>query len=238
MDSPVSRREFVGALGVGATAASLPGLAAVEAAGEKSTIKIVGLSCSPRKGKTTAQGIAICLEAAKAVDPKRIETELIDLADLDIPAYVVAKVPLKAGHRDDFPQVAETLADPKLAGIIVGSPVYFGNMTALCKAFLDRCAIFRAKAFALSGKVGGALAVGGVRNGGQELVVQSILHALMCHEMLIVGDGRPTGHWGATLWNNGTDDISQDEFGVATAKNLGRRVAEVALARFAPGSTS
>ncbi len=243
MNTSISRRGFVGALGV-AAGAGLPGLAATDPAGGKGTskgqgtIKIVGVACSPRKGKTTAQGISICLEAAKAVDPQRIETELIDLADLDIPAYVVAKVPLKPGHRDDFPDVAAKLADANVAGIIVGSPVYFGNMTALCKAFLDRCGLFRAKQFALSGKVGGSLAVGGVRNGGQELVIQTINNVLMCHEMLIVGDGRPTAHWGATLWNNGTDDISTDEFGVATAKNLGRRVAEVALARFAPATAS
>jgi len=51
--------------------------------------------------------------------------------------------------------------------------------------------------------------------------------------MLVVGDGRPRAHTGATLWNSGKDDISDDEFGVGTAKNLGRRVAEVALNRAA-----
>ena len=108
-------------------------------------------------------------------------------------------------------------------------------MSSLCKAFLDRCGMFRKNNFALSGKVGAVLAVGGVRNGGQELTIQSVQAALMCHEMVIVGDGRPTGHFGATLWNNGDDDISDDEFGVSTAKNLGRRVAEVAL-RLNPAS--
>ena len=44
-----------------------------------------------------------------------------------------------------------------------------------------------------------------------------------------VGDGRPTAHTGATLLNPGTDDIAGDEFGLATARNLGRRVAQVAL---------
>jgi hypothetical protein len=48
--------------------------------------------------------------------------------------------------------------------------------------------------------------------------------------MILVGDGKPTAHWGATVWNNGKDDITQDEQGMATLKNLGRRVAEVALA--------
>lgn len=231
MGSYTSRRVFFGALGVGATAAALRELSAGEVAGQQGTLSIIGVACSPRKGKTTAQAVAICLEAAKAVDPQRIGTELIELAELDIPGYMAAGLPLKPGHRDDFPAVAARIGDPQTAGIIIGSPVYFGNMTALCKAFLDRCGMFRAKQFALSGKVAGALAVGGVRNGGQELVVQTLLNVMMCHEMLIVGDGRPTAHWGATLWNNGTDDISQDEFGVATARNLGRRVAEVALHR-------
>jgi hypothetical protein len=49
--------------------------------------------------------------------------------------------------------------------------------------------------------------------------------------MLVVGDGRPTCHTGATVWNSGNDDISQDEFGVSTVKNLARRIAEVALDR-------
>ena len=57
----------------------------------------------------------------------------------------------------------------------------------------------------------------------------AIQAALFSHEMILVGDGRPTCHCGATLWNNAKDDIAKDAPGVATAKNLGRRVAEVAL---------
>jgi len=81
---------------------------------------------------------------------------------------------------------------------------------------------------ALANKVAGVVAVGGVRNGGQELTIQSVQAALLCQEMIVVGDARPTGHTGATLLNT-NDDISGDELGLATAKNLGRRVAEVAL---------
>ena len=114
-----------------------------------------------------------------------------------------------------------------MAGIIVGTPVYFSGMSSLAKAFLDQCMAMRKNNFALSGKVAGVLAVGGVRNGGQELAIESVQAALLCQEMILVGDGRPTAHTGATLWNQG-DDISKDEFGLATARNLGRRVAEVA----------
>jgi len=87
---------------------------------------------------------------------------------------------------------------------------------------------FRKNQFALRNKVAGVVAVGGVRNGGQELAIESVQAALFCQEMIVVGDGRPTAHTGATLLNTG-DDISGDEFGLSTAKNLGRRVAEVAL---------
>jgi len=231
----VSRRRFLQTTGWTAAGAGLVGSAAAgagpsETAQTDQKIKIIGIACSPRKGKTTAQAVQVALEASKAVAPDRIETELIDLAELEIPGYVAAGIPLKEGQRDDFPAIAEKLADKQTAGIIVGSPVYFGNMSYLCKAFLDRCIALRMRRFALSGKVAGAVAVGGVRNGGQEMTLQAIAAALSCQEMLLVGDGKPTAHWGATVWNNGTDDITQDEFGMATSKNLGRRVAEVALA--------
>jgi multimeric flavodoxin WrbA len=215
-------------IGVGAAA----GLAALEADGAEpaeSGLKIIGVCCSPRKGKTTAQALTVCLEAAKVAGRGRIETELVELADLEIPGYVAAGVPLKPGHKDDFPDIAAKLADRQVVGIVIGTPVYFGSMTSLCKAFLDRCISFRTRQFLLANKVGGVVAVGGVRNGGQELTIQGVQAALLCQEMVLVGDGRPTGHWGGTVWNNGKDDVSQDEFGMGTVKNLGRRVAEVAL---------
>lgn len=230
----VSRRRFLQTTGLTAAGAGLAGSAAVsansaETAPTDQKIKIIGIASSPRKGKTTAQAVRVALEAAKAVAPDRIDVELIELADLEIPGYVAAGIPLKEGQRDDFPPLAEKLADKQTAGIIVGSPVYFGNLSYLCKAFFDRCIVLR-KQFALSGKVGGAVAVGAGRNGGQELTLQSIRNIMSCHEMILVGDGKPTAHWGATVWNNGKDDITQDEIGMAMLKNLGRRVAEVALA--------
>ncbi len=235
MESRVSRRRFLRSagtgLGVGAAATvALPTLTAEPAQQPSRAIKILAVCCSPRKSKTTAAALQICLDAAKTVDPECIEVELIELAGMRIDPSLVGGA-AKADQEDDFPQLVPKLSDPKVAGIIVGSPVYFCNMSGLCKAFLDRCFTFRAKKFALTNKVAGIVAVGGVRNGGQELTIQSIQAALLCQEMIVVGDGRPTAHTGATLWNDGKDDISKDEFGVSTAKNLGRRVAEVALSR-------
>jgi multimeric flavodoxin WrbA len=229
MQNDLPRRKFLEGAGAAVAAATaMAGASAASNAGERARnpIKILAISTSPRKGKTTAAGLKICLEAAKAVDPEQVETELIELAGMSIPGAPGAGLPLSPGEKDDFPQLLPKLTDPKVAGIIIGTPVYFGNMSYLCAALLDRCTVLR-KNFAWSNKVGGVLAVGGARNGGQEQTLRSVHTAMFGQEMVVVGDGRPTAHCGATLWNN-KDDISQDEPGIATAKNLGRRVAEVA----------
>ena len=221
MERNLSRREIMAAVGA-AAAAGVAGqtIAAEPAAPAVGKVKIIGVACSPRKGKTTAEGLKLALDAAAKVAPS-IEAELIELAGMDIPVFAPGK---GAG---DFVKIAPKLSAAGVGGILIGTPVYFGNMSSLCKAFLDHWSGFR-RSFALSGKVGGVLAVGGVRNGGQELTIQSVQAALMAQEMVIVGDARPTAHCGATLWNQ-KDSVAGDAFGCGTAANLGRRVAEVAL---------
>jgi len=230
MASEVTRRKFLGTASTVVAAGAAVGAAAAEPAeaGQDGSIKIVGICCSPRKGKTTSTSLAVCLEAAREVD-ERIESELIELAGMKIDGSLAAGLPLEPGQQDDFPGLVPKLSDSKVAGIIIGTPVYFGNMTSLCKAFLDRCIVFRKDNLSLANKVAGVLAVGGARNGGQELTIQSVQTALLCQEMIIVGDGRPSAHFGATVWNNGKGDVTDDEFGMATTRNLGRRVAELAL---------
>lgn len=224
MAQKMDRRKLIGAAGAAVALAAMGSSASAQEVAAKR--KIVGISCSPRKGRTTTAAVQLCLDAAKEQDSS-LQVEVIDLADLSIPGYLAAGVPLKPGDKDDFPTLAEKLGGPAVVGIIVGSPVYFANMSALCKAFLDRCIAFRKAGFTLSNKVAGALAVGGARNGGQELTVRSIQAALMCQDMIVVGDGQPSARIGATLWNR-NDSIAEDEFGVSTAENLGRRVAQVA----------
>ncbi len=224
MTQKIGRRELIGVAGAVAAAGAMSATAAAQETVPKG--KIVGIACSPRKGMTTAAAMALCLDAAKEQNPG-IEVELIELADLSIPAQLAAGQPLREGETDDFPELAEKLGDPAVAGIIVGSPVYFGNMSALCKAFLDRCVAFRKSGFKLSNKIAGALAVGGARNGGQEFTVNSIQTALMGQNVVIVGTGRPSTRTGATLWNQ-DNSIDKDDFGIGTAQDLGRRVAEMA----------
>ncbi|NUQ63732.1 MAG: flavodoxin family protein [Pirellulales bacterium] len=225
-----TRRGFLGVAGAAAAGAMTATAAAQEAAKPQAgKIKIVAMACSLRAGKSTAASLAMCLEAAKAVKPDAIETELIDLATMSIPAEPAAGVPLKPGQQDDFPALASKLSDPAVRAIIIGTPSYFSNMSSLCKALLERCMVFRKNDFSLGNKVGGVLAIGGSRSGGgQELAIQSVLAALMSQNMLVAGEAKPLCHGGASVWNSG-DDFLQDEMNQATIKSLGQRVAEVAL---------
>jgi len=217
----MNRRKFFTtsiAAGAAATLASTTAKAA-----DKKSLKILGVSCSPRKGKTTATAVQAALNAAKEVDP-RIEVELIDLGGMQI----AGSSGTSSQPSDDFDKILPALKDPLPDGLIIGSPSYFRTMSALCKAFLERLAVLRKPDLLLADTPVGVLAVGAYRNGGQELVIEQIQAAMLCHEVVIVG-GKPGAHQGATLWNAFNDDITKDEFGIATARQLGIRVAEAAI---------
>lgn len=217
----MDRRNFV-SQGITAVAGLSLGAMAAESEPE-SKIIILGISCSPRPGKTTATAMQEALNAAKQVNP-RIKTELIDLGTL---AFSGWKDPAPA--EDDFNRVIlPKLKDAAVAGIIIGSPVYFRNASSLCFAFLERLSALRTPTLQWADKVAGVLTVGAYRNGGQELVIEQIQAAMLCHEMFLVG-GKPGAHQGATLWNNAKDDITKDEFGMESARKLGTRVAQAAL---------
>jgi multimeric flavodoxin WrbA len=225
----VTRRDFVrSSVAAGAAVSAVAGPMASAAASSDDKVRVIAISCSPRKGKTTAAALQVCLDAAKEVSP-RIETELIELAGLRINGNVAAGIPLEEGERDDFPTLVSRLKDPKVGGLIIGTPVYFGNMSSLCKAFLERCIVLYHPDYALSNKVAGVVAVGGSRNGGQEATIQSVQMSLFCQEMIVVGNGRPSSRLGGTVWSGAEGGVLKDEYGMTTTKTLGRRVAEVAL---------
>ncbi len=194
-------------------------------------MKIVGVSCSPRKGKSTFLALQACLQAAKETFPE-IETTLIELSDMKINGCLACgkcmKV-LECSQEDDFVQLIPLLSNPAVGGLIVATPVYFGLMSSQCKAFFDRCVMFRRNGFLLRNKVGGVIAVGGVRSGGQELAIQAVQTAMLVQDMIVVSEGKPTAHFGATLWSSHPEGIEKDSFGLETARSLGQRVAEVAL---------
>ena len=169
---------------------------------------------------TTAKAVQAALDAAKAVD-SRIEVELIDLGGLSIAGYS-PKPP-----QDDFTAILPKLQDPALGGLIIGSPSYFRGLSALCKAFIERCAPLREPKMLLADKPVGVVAVGAFRNGGQELVIEQIQAAMLCFGMVPVG-GHAPAFQGATLLS-ANDSIAQDELGLKTAAQVGKHVGETAI---------
>jgi len=219
MKQNVNRRNFLATAGVAALAATSTSVVAAEAGGGK-TLKILGVSCSPRKGMTTAKAVQAALDAAKAVDP-RIQTELIDLGGLSIAGYS-PKPP-----EDDMKDILPKFQDAALAGVIIGSPSYFRSLSGLAKCFLERLAPLREPKMVLADKPFGVVAVGAFRNGGQELTIEQIQAILLCYGMIAIG-GHAPAFQGATVVST-KDDISADELGLKTAAQLGKHVGEAAI---------
>jgi multimeric flavodoxin WrbA len=222
MKQNLTRRDFLGAAGTALAASTMvPAIArGAEASPSGSKLKILGISCSPRKGMTTAKAVQAALDAAKSVDA-RIEVELIDLGGLNIAGWS-PKPP-----QDDFTAILPKLQDPAVAGLIIGSPSYFRGLSAMCKAFIERCAPLREPKMLLADKPVGVVAVGQFRNGGQELVIEQIQAAMLCFGMVPVG-GHAPAFQGATLLST-NDSIAQDELGLKTAAQLGKHVGEAAI---------
>jgi len=201
----------------------------------KYIMKILGICCSPHKGKATYTALNVCLQAAAEVD-ESIEVELFQLAQKKIGPCTACngcKKKLTCVWKDDFIDFLPRLSDPDVGAIIIGTPVFFGGMASQCKAFLDRCRPFRCNGELLRNKVGGVIAVGGVRNGGQELTIQAVRASMSCHGMICVGDGKGTAHFGGALFSGGEGGVEADEIGLVTARTTGQRVAEIALRMFA-----
>lgn len=77
-------------------------------------------------------------------------------------------------------------------GLVIGSPTYYGSMSAEIKKFFDDSVSFHGK---LAGRVGAAFSSAANVGGGNETTVMSIISALLIHGMVVQGDA--TGdHYG------------------------------------------
>jgi NAD(P)H dehydrogenase (quinone) len=113
-------------------------------------------------------------------------------------------------------------------GIVLGSPVYWSNMAGDVKTFIDdwqfKFGVY--PEFKLKNRVGAAFATGGQISSGKELTMLSILAAMLGNYMIVVSGG---GAFGASATTEG-ESPGIDEKELAGARELGQRVAEVALA--------
>ncbi len=120
-------------------------------------------------------------------------------------------------------------------GVILATPVYFGDRSSVANKFLQLASV-RARA---RGKVCGVVSVGAKRNGGQETCDVYGLYEMLGHGALGVGNGMPTSQYGGTAVGGDKGQVAEDGWGLSTAFGTGQRVAQVsrvyAAGRAKPG---
>ncbi len=105
------------------------------------------------------------------------------------------------------------------AGVIAGSPVYFGVMAADLKRVFDEFVSVRKK---MENKVGAVFATSGDATGGKETTMMSIIQCFLIYGMIIVGDPMDaTGHYGVACVGAPDEKVSEN------GRKLGKRVAEL-----------
>ncbi|MHC1744524.1 MAG: flavodoxin family protein [Syntrophobacteraceae bacterium] len=210
-------------------------------------MKAVGINGSHRKGKNTATMLRLVFEE---LEKGGVETELIEISGLKIDFCRACNRCLQKTEcsirDDDVHRVAETMMAAD--AILIGSPVYFGNVTGKLKAFMDRTRWMHMSENLLDGKLGAALTHAGLRNGGQEMT-QLILERFLQHHGLRVVEARdprsgvynlgPMGTLFESLageelqWKKG---VLEDSLTVKTCRVLGQNL--LRLLRQSDGSTS
>jgi multimeric flavodoxin WrbA len=185
-------------------------------------MKVVAFNGSARRDGNTAILINHVLGELQA---EGIETELVQLAGTRLAGCAAC---LKCFDTKDMTcsfktDVVNASIQKMVAadGVILGSPVYFADVTATMKALIERAGyVTRANDRALRRKVGAAVVA--VRRGGAVHTFDSINHFFQISEMVVVG---------SSYWNLGIGqqigDVSADEEGIQTMKTLGKNMAWV-----------
>jgi len=217
-------------------------------------VKVLGINGSPRKRGNTWVMVNEVLKSAAEL--KDVETEYIGLGEHKIlggcnACYICHKRPsleeLCRGYKekDDLNMILK-----KMLGAdawIIGSPVYLGGVTAQLKALIDRTHPPQACGRAWRNRVVGIVTMTAERMGGAEATIIDIRNWLGNIDAIGVGSGpaRPSfgsgSYWGAAGvqgWPNFTptvrpeamNAVKQDFIGLEAARNLGKRVAELAKA--------
>ena len=184
-------------------------------------MKVVAFNGSGRKNGNTYLLLQAVLDELQAED---IETELVQLAE-GAPIQGCASC-FKCMDRKNMKCAIET--DPfndyfaKISGadgLLLGSPVYFSDVTAGMKGLIERCGfVARANGNLLRRKVGAGVIA--VRRAGANHTLASINYLFLISEMIIPG---------SSYWNMGIGrqpgDIKNDTEGLEIMKTLGKNMA-------------
>jgi NAD(P)H dehydrogenase (quinone) len=102
-------------------------------------------------------------------------------------------------------------------GIILGSPTYYGLMSASTKRLFDKSVKIHGK---LEGKVGAAFTSSGGTASGAETTLLSILQAMLVHGMIVQGRVNNKHYGAAAVGSPRKDDLR-------SCRDLGRRTANL-----------
>lgn len=188
---------------------------------------IVGVNGSPAADGNTAFLVGEVLRVCRELGAR---TELIDVID----ALEDQEKPYCVACGTPCPEVChqvQNLADAydllrEADALVVGSPVYFGTVSAPLKSFWDKSRNLRGEK-ALVDKPAGAVSVGAGRFGGQETTVRAIQDILLVQGMWLVGDGSirsGAGHQGVCAQR----PAEEDEYAIERARIMAEALVEAA----------
>lgn len=206
-------------------------------------MKVLGINGSHRAGKGTAALLQAALDGAAeqaAALEVPVSCELVELSRLDIEFCIGCNrclVQTSCTLSDDMNDLYEKLRDADV--VLLGSPDYFGTVSAQMKNFMDRTRPFHMVENVLAGKVGGSLATAGLNNCGGEGALALLDAWLATQGMLAVHPrmpGAPLAGGVVATGFAGLDEagrpqwrsVKADEIGFALARQLGHEAASLA----------
>ena len=182
-------------------------------------MKILGINGSPNKNGNTALLIKEVFKPLQAAD---METELLQLGGKQVHGCTAC---MKCRELNDFKchikNDAINVCIQKMHdadAIILGSPVYFSNVTTEIKALID-CAgyVFRSN-HGLKHKIGAGIVA--VRRAGEINTFNAINDFFLVNQMIVPG---------SSYWNIGIGklpgEVLHDDEGMQTMKDLGENMA-------------
>jgi multimeric flavodoxin WrbA len=182
-------------------------------------MKVVAFNGSPRKKGNTFHAIQIVLEELKK---EGIKTELIQLGGSDIRGCRACFKCFEKKNKRCIQNDAINLFIEKMIeaeGIIIGSPIYFSNVSTEVKALIDRAGLVAiANDHLLKRKVGAAVVA--VRRAGATHVYSSINFFFGINHMIIPG----SSYWNLAVGRD-PGDILKDKEGISTLRDLGENMA-------------
>ncbi|MFH1123466.1 MAG: flavodoxin family protein [Pseudomonadota bacterium] len=183
-------------------------------------MKVVAFNGSSRENGNTAILMNTALEE---LTREGIESELIQLAGESLQGCIACRECFEkknkrcAVKKDNLNRYLEKMLEAQ--GILLGSPVYFTDVSANMKALMERCGyVSIANGGLLKRKVGAGVVA--VRRAGAVHTFDTLNHWFLIAQMIVPG----SSYWNLGIGRN-PGEVKEDQEGIATMKTLGQNMA-------------